>query len=63
MTTEVDLRWQCLCGRFVAASTIREEDHLDPFGSYYGITTTMTADCSRCGTVEHLRLTAVREAT
>lgn len=47
-----DGRWSCgKCGRFVADRTVVSEDRIDP-GSYYGVSTSTTAECGRCGPIE-----------
>lgn len=51
---EVQGRWSCgRCGRFIADAAVHSEDYLDP-GSYYGVGSTITAECRRCGQVEGL---------
>ncbi len=45
----VHIRWQCPRGHFVADSAIRCTDHLDPFGSHYGIASDWEYDCRACG--------------
>lgn len=48
--TYCDVRLACTCGRFLAQSAIRATDKLDP-SAYYGVSTDVEWDCSRCGTV------------
>ena len=45
-----DVRFACVCGRFLAESAIRETDRRDP-SAYYGVSTDTEWDCTRCGTV------------
>lgn len=47
-----DWRWSCpKCGRFIAESAIRSEDHRDD-STYYGISTEYAAKCAKCGDVD-----------
>ncbi|MGH3996613.1 MAG: hypothetical protein ACRDTJ_04035 [Pseudonocardiaceae bacterium] len=48
--THNDVRFACVCGRFLAESDIRETDRRDP-SAYYGVSTDTEWDCTRCGTV------------
>ncbi|MBB3752680.1 hypothetical protein FHT44_005192 [Mycolicibacterium sp. BK634] len=49
---EIDVRFLCRqCGRFIAQSSIREEDYFDP-NAYYGVGTRSEYDCKRCGTLQ-----------
>ena len=45
-----DVRFACVCGRFLAESAIRCTDRFDPT-AYYGVATDVEWDCTRCGTV------------
>ncbi|HEY9411142.1 MAG TPA: hypothetical protein VIP77_16300 [Jiangellaceae bacterium] len=45
-----DVRFACVCGRFLAESAIRCTDRRDP-STYYGVSTDTEWDCTRCGTV------------
>ena len=49
--TYSETRFACRCGRFLSESAIRCEDYRDD-SSFYGVSTHVEWDCSRCGTVK-----------
>ena len=54
----VDCRWQCPRGHFLAEANVNSETFVDP-GAYYGVSSTIWADCSVCGVVESPRLVEI----
>jgi hypothetical protein len=51
----VAIRWACTCGRWIAEASLTEQDRIDP-GAYFGVTTTISGTCSRCGVIDEPRL-------
>lgn len=51
----VAIRWACTCGRWIPEASVVSEDYRDP-GAYFGVSTTTTGTCSRCGVINEPRL-------
>lgn len=52
-------RWTCPnCGRWIKREAIHAEDRIDP-GAYYGVSTVVTGECTRCGLVTDPQLRPV----
>lgn len=58
----VAIRWSCPCGRWIPEASLDEQDRIDP-GAYFGVTTTITGICSRCGVIDNPRLITLEPST
>jgi len=59
--TYYDVRFACPnCGRFLREDQITGVDNYDP-SAYYGVSSTITVNCGRCGEVDNYSLVIVAE--